>query len=217
MSRFSGRRRDSGRNSSSGLWLKSRIAELDFSSFQRCVWLWLGASGYRHMLFCGRRAQRGRSAAGPDFLVRIGDEGMNVAVQIRHWKSPVSKRAVDELRGVLLRDNIPAGMIVASSTCSPAARFAAEEYGGRPIRIIGIDRFCESLDALGIRLDDKFFALVGQFTLGTAAASTMAHRMKANADMQYEADFGSWEPINWPLLIVLTLILGLVAVWRIWR
>lgn len=202
----------SGSSSNSGLYARSRICALDFKAFQRCVWLWLGANGYRHMLFCGRRAQRGRSASGPDFLVRVGDEGMNVAVQIRHWKSPVSKRAVDELRGVMLRDNIPAGMIVASSICSPAAKGAAAEYNGRPVRIIDIDRLAESLVALGLA-HSKFFGMIQQFSLGTPAATVAALRAKA-AVSKGEADFDSPEPVNWPLLLGLALAL-LAALW--WR
>lgn len=206
----------SGRNSSSGLWLKSRIEQLDFRSFQRCVWLWLCASGYRHMLFCGRRSERGRSASGPDFLVRIGEEGMNVAVQIRHWKSPVSKRAIDELRGVLLRDNIPAGMIVASSPCSKAAKFAAAGFGGRPIRVIGIDRFCESLQALGLG-HDKFFAMLGQFSLGTVDATIQANWVRATVAKESEVEFGEPVPINWRLLLLLVIFASLALIWRALR
>lgn len=208
--------RTSGGNSSSGLWLKSRIERLDFSSFQRCVWLWLGASGYRHMLFCGRRTQRGRSATGPDFIVRIGEEGMNVAIQIRQWKSPVSKRAVDELRGVMLREDIPAGMIVASSTCSRAAKIAATEFGGRPIRIIGIDRFCEALQAFGLA-HDTFFSMVGQFTLGSPAATTIAQRLCTSSEKPFEVEFGNPQPFNWSLLILLGLVVAISLIWQVLR
>lgn len=38
------------------------------------------------------------------------------------------KRAVDEMRGILLRDQIPAGMIVSSSQVSRAARLAAATF-----------------------------------------------------------------------------------------
>lgn len=201
----------SGSNSNSGLYAKRRLANLDFGSFQRCVWLWLGASGYQHMRFCGRRTQRGRAASGPDFLVRIGPDGMDVAVQIRHWKSPVSKRAVDELRGVLLRDDIPAGMIVATSPCSRAARIAAADFQGRPIRIIGIDRLSESLHTLGLELDERFFRLIRQFTLGSAEAAPRARAARLVAVERAEPGFADPTPRFDLLVLAFALLAGLIV------
>lgn len=200
----------SGGNSSSGLYATSRIAALDFKRFQRCVWLWLGASGYRHMRFDGRRTQRGRGASAPDFIVRVGNDGMDVAVQVRHWNSPISKRAVDEFRGLLLRQNIPAGMIVAKSHCSRAARLAAAEYPGRPIRIIGIDRFVDSLLQLDFDLSARFLRVLGKVQLGYEKSSpdTNSRRvMRTLADV----DFGDQRP-NWWLLVLAMILLGLVLV-----
>ncbi len=201
-------------SSNSGFRAQSRLASLDFKSFQRCVWIWLGASGYKHMRFCGRRSQRGRKAFGPDFLVRIGQDGMDVAVQVRHWKSRVSKRAVDELRGLMLRDGVAAGMIVASSTCSPAARFAAADFQGRPIRIIGVDRLCESLLSLGLSLDEQFFKMIEQIALGTPAASGAVIKARRLASEQLsDADFGGPGPT---LPLTLALLVALVVILLTW-
>jgi len=200
-----------GGNSSSGLYAPSVLRSMDFQGFQRCVWLWLGASGYQHMRFCGRRTQRGRGASSPDFIVRIGKDGMDVAVQIRHWKSPISKRAVDEFRGVLLRDNIPAGMIVATSSCSRAAKLASSDFNGRPIRIIGVERLCESLEEIGIELNDKFFRLVDRFSLGDARAERRKTRLRKTAPRS-GADFGTPKASNW-LLMVLVIAIGAAIVW----
>lgn len=171
---------DSGNNSScnSGfIRLRSRIARLDFAPFQRCVWIWLGASGYKHMRSLGRRSCRGRRyASGPDFVVQIDVEsGVTIAVQVRHWKSPLSRRAVDELRGYMQRHGLSAGIIVCSSTISRSARNAAQEYPGRPIRLVGIDRFVASMATLGLGLmdwplrqtiDEAFFRVVHELSLG---------------------------------------------------
>lgn len=157
--------------------LREKLENLTFAEFQRCVWLWLGAIGYRHMLSLGRHHRRGlRAFSGPDFLVRVGvDSSIVIAVQVRHWKSPVSRRAVDELRGYLLRYNIPAGMIVSSSLCSQAARDAASEFLGRPIRLVGVDRLASSMLAmdLGVKdwpfdqtIDEAFFRTLGAVSLG---------------------------------------------------
>jgi hypothetical protein len=164
-------------DSSSGFKrLRARLRHLDFKTFQRCVWLWLGASGYRHMRFLGRRGQRGGKQSGPDFIVQIGvPDGIRIGVQVRHWKSPVSKRAVDELRGHMLRERLSAGMIVASSPSSRAALLAAAEYPGRPVRIVSVDRLAESMMAMelgvvdgpfGICLDERFFRSVKHLSMG---------------------------------------------------
>lgn len=205
-------------SSNSGLYVKSRLSRLDFTSFQLCAWLWLGASGYKHMRFLGRRSQRGRKAGGPDFVVRIGEDGMDVAVQVRHWKSPVSKRAVDELRGALLRDNLPAGMIVASSTCSAAARRAAADFGGRPIRIIGVDRLAESIERLALGFDARFFDMVEHLRLGMGSASVSTAKLQRSiAEKQDEAMFGGSDP-RFPLMVVvLALIAGLLVFWGLRR
>lgn len=209
--------RFSGGNSSSGLYARRRLAQLNFETFQRCVWLWLGASGYRDIKSCGRRAQRGRKAAGPDFVVRLGRDGMEIAVQIRHWQSPVSKRAVDELRGTLLRDNIPAGMIVASSESSIAARVAAATYPGRPIRIIGIDRLCESLEELGIQLDERFFRTLGKISLGSVKSSVHPRQAGLKQAGDRSIDFQLPEPWSFPWLIALVVACYLLLLWSLQR
>jgi hypothetical protein len=170
------------RNSNSSFYVRSSLCRLDFKSFQRVVWLWLGASGYRNLRTLSRGKQRGRGAVGPDFLVQVGDDGFEVAVQIRHWKSPLTKRAVDELRGGLLRDAIPAGMIVCPAQISRAARSAAASYPGRPIRLIGLERLADSLTAL--ELDDSaFFRTIGAMSLGVPVGVGPSHRRKRSIDL----------------------------------
>ena len=200
----------SGGNSSSGFYVASRIAALDFKRFQRCVWLWLGASGYRHMRSGGRRTERGRGASGPDFIVRVGEDGMDVAVQVRHWSSPVSKRAVDEFRGLLLRENIPAGMIVAKSRCSRAARLAAAGFPGRPIRIIGIDRFVESMMQLEFDLSARFLKMLGKVRLGYEADPSDP-KVRRSARTMADVDFGDQRPNRWLLVLALVLLGFVIA------
>lgn len=163
MRRFGIGRRDG--NSRSSFYTRIKLASLDFKSFQRVIWLWLGASGYQNLRTLGRGKQRGRGSVGPDFLVQVGDDGLDVAVQIRHWKSPLTKRAVDELRGILLRDHIPAGMIVCPTRISKAARFAAADYTGRPIRVIGIESLADSMEALDL-VSPAFFRSIQALNLG---------------------------------------------------
>lgn len=196
--------------------LMDRLARLDFNSFQRLVWLWLGVTGHTHMRFLGRRSRRGTS--GPDFLARLGRDGMDIAIQIRHWKTPISKRAVDELRGILLRDDFSGGMIVAASACSKAAKLTAANFNGRPIRIIGIDRLAESLIGLGMgvgagNLDERFFRMIDGLRLGTGPAR-IARLPKPNSFgfRHSPEDPGPERDASWWILLALT-VLSIVIIW----
>lgn len=167
--------RDRDDNSNSSFSMRSALASLDFKSFQRAVWLWLGASGYRNLRTLARGNRRGRGSVGPDFLIQVGEDGMDVAVQIRHWRSPLTKRAVDELRGILLRDQIPAGMIVCPSQISRAARIAASDFSGRPIRVVGMESLADSMEALGLSTS-AFFRSIHAMSLGMPAKQRIHRR-----------------------------------------
>lgn len=179
----------SGGDSSSNrsLYIRSRLASLDFKAFQRVVFLWLGASGYHNLRTLARAKRRGRGSVGPDFLVQAGDGGVEVAVQIRHWRSPLTKRAVDELRGILLRDSIPTGMIICPSPVSRAALIAAADFTGRPIRLIGLESLSNSMQLLGLG-SSAFFRTIGALNLGLAQVSS--HRARSR--------FESADDLTWP-------------------
>jgi hypothetical protein len=204
-------------SSDSRFLIGNRLARLDFDSFQRCIWLWLGASGHTHMRFLGRRSRRGTS--GPDFVARLGRNGALVAVQIRHWKSPISRRAVDELRGTLLRDDIAAGMIVATSNCSNSAKLAAAEYNGRPIRIIGLDRLADSFAELGLgvksgEFDDQFFRAIDNLSFGHQKTDPATPARRLPIDLGYpHGDPPSRHSIWWVFLLMAALLL--VVSWRL--
>lgn len=153
-------------DSSRRIYVRSALRSLNFKSFQRLVMIWLGSSGYHRIRPLNRSHRRGRGSLGPDFLVQVGDDGLDVAVQIRHWTSSLSKRVVDELRGLLLRDQIPAGMIVCPTTVSRAARVAAVCYGGRPIRLVGIESLADSLIAHDLGTPE-FFRTVRALSSGS--------------------------------------------------
>lgn len=196
-------RRDS--NSSRSFYVRSMLSGLDFKSFQLVVWLWLGASGYHKLRALNRPRRRGRGSVGPDFLIQVGEDGIDVAVQIRHWTSPLTKRVVDELRGILLRDQIPAGMIVCPTTVSKAARFAAADFTGRPIRIIGIESLADSMIALGLG-DSTFFRSVGALALGQPDKSSQ-RLFDLPADFASSSDDPGPDRISWILAGVLVLLL----------
>ena len=148
--------------------LEAKLASLPFKPFRNSVVLWLGGIGYRDIRSLDRRHRRGRRrVGGADFIVSTsGVFPSRVAVQIRHWRTPIQRRAVDELRGFMLRHDVPSGLIVASEEFSQKARLTARSYPGRPITVIGPRQLAESMcrlgqgvvrDGAGGRLDERYF------------------------------------------------------------
>ncbi len=206
--RFTNSDRDS--DSSHIFYLRSKLSSLDFKTFQRIIWLWLGASGYQSPQILNRGNRRGRGSVGPDFLVRIGEDGIDVAVQIRHWTSPLTKRAVDELRGVLLRDKIPAGMIICPSKVSRAARFAAADFSGRPIRVIGIESLADSMMALGLS-SPAFFRSIEAISLGLPA---IERRKRPRRTVDFGSSPEGPQPDRAPWVMA-SLLLILLILWLV--
>ena len=144
-------------SSGSGLYtdLRLRLKNLSFSSFQNCVLLWLGAKGYRDICVLRRSAARGnRPKGGADFVASSPySPTFKVAVQVRHWQTPIQRRAVDELWGFMLRHGVPSGLIVTNNGFYPRARAAALEFPGRPIRLVSVTQLAGSLAALGLAVE----------------------------------------------------------------
>lgn len=179
------RTRNSSNNSNNAFnALMTRVQSLSFRSFQMCVLLWLGAKGFEKIRPLGRHFQRGRrSFGGADFLATMPSSNVDVAVQVRHWKTPVQRRAVDELWGFMLRQNIPLGLIVTNSSFMNSAQEAVLEYPGRPVQPVSCRELCGSMAALelGLRkrgsswvLDEPFFGSLSQLSLASAPAGPFA-------------------------------------------
>lgn len=183
---------NSSRNSNSAFYtLLDRIQNLSFRPFQMCVLLWMGAKGFGKIRPLGRRHQRGRrSLGGADFLAQMPGSKIDVAVQVRHWQTPVQRRAVDELWGFMLRRGVPLGLIVTNSSFMKSAEKTALEYPGRPIQLVSGRQLCSSMAALEMGLtqtgtkwilDEPFFRSVGQLCFASAMGKTSAHGGSARA------------------------------------
>ena len=142
---------NNGNNSDSGfLGTITQIRQLDFPSFQALVLLYVRASGYQQMRSLGRNSRQGRRQQGGADLVALiaGPDEMRVAIQIRHRKTKVGRQAVDELRGFLLREGIPTGIIITNSEFQPSASRTVRTYPGRPITLVsswGLAQFVQSV------------------------------------------------------------------------
>lgn len=117
-----------------------RLRSLEFEALELCVCRLLSEIGCRQVCLLGRRRFVGRnSEGGADIIARIDTPtGLERAlVQVKRYSTPVSKRAVDELRGVLLREDCQQGMLIATSPFSPLALHSARRVPLVPIRCIG--------------------------------------------------------------------------------
>lgn len=162
---------DSSSNSNSAFYaLVDRVQSLNFRAFQMCVMLWLGAKGLSNIRPLGRHHRRGRRLqGGAEFLAETSGSRADVAIQIRHWNSPIQRRAVDELWGFMLRRGVPLGLIVTNSRFMKSAEKAALEYPGRPIQLVSVRQLCSSMAALELGLakvdsawilDESFFRTI---------------------------------------------------------
>lgn len=187
-------RRSGNRNSSGNsafYTLLDRIQSLSFKPFQMCVLLWMGAKGFGKIRPLGRHHQRGRrSLGGADFLAQMPGSRVDVAVQVRHWQTPVQRRAIDELWGFMLRRGVPLGLIVTNSRFMKSAEKAALEYPGRPIQLVSGRQLCSSMASLELglaqadtkwTLDESFFRSVDQLCFASTMGKATAHRPLARA------------------------------------
>lgn len=135
--------------------LTDRLRKLSFSAFRNCVYLWLGAKGYRDICVLKRSGARGRRRdGGADFIIRSPHEsGVRIAVQIRHRRTALDASVVDQLWGFMLRQGVPLGLIVTNSRFNPKARTRSQEYPGRPIRLVSVSQLAGSMAALGLGID----------------------------------------------------------------
>lgn len=191
----SSRTDDSGssRNSSSAFYaLLEKVQGLGFRSFLVCVMLWLGAKGFGLIQPLGRVHRRGRRRnGGADFLAKLPNSEAKVAVSVRHWNTPLQRRVVDELWGYMLRNSVPMGLIVTSSSVMRSAENSAESYPGRPIQIVSCRELCSSMGALELGLtksgsdwilDEVFFRTVGSLSVANALTCQI-RRSKGKRDL----------------------------------
>lgn len=173
----SGSNNNGNGNSSLYREVRERVSQLDFSGFQVLVLLWLRAKGYARLTSLGRVHRRGRRLnGGADYLAYV-DVPMSVpiAVQIRHWKTPLQRSVVDQMYGFLLRNHLPLGLIVTSSTVSRAALKAPQQYPGRQIELMSVSRLVSSMMGLGLavrsasplQLDEPFFRMLEHVTVAS--------------------------------------------------
>lgn len=218
-----GRSDSSKRNSSNQIYgqLRDHLERMSFQAFRTLILLWLSAKGYRRIIPIKRSGARGRrQQAGADFLADSPyAPRQRVAIQIRHWRSPVQKRVVDEFRGFLIRNRIQEGLLVANQAFYDAALRVCQADSAWPVRPWSIARLSGSLAALGLgveidkkgfRVDDNFFRGLRQIQIGRLPAGNRTTKAPSRSLPDFARIFpdGSWW---WPIALVILFLLLLLG------
>lgn len=139
----------------------------------------LSHAGYLNISPSERRSYRGRYTTSGYDMSALAEEAFGnlpVLIQIKCQKTPVSRQAVDALRGVMLRHGVSQAILICLSRFSPQARAAAATYTGRPVRLIDGMDLARMMVGLGIgvdgdartstKLDEDVFKRLERFTVG---------------------------------------------------
>lgn len=119
--------------------LRTRATWLSYMAFAVCVQRVLAAEGYEELRSFGRLSFRGGSSLGGADLEGLAPLPFGKAatlIQLKRYARTVPRRFVDELRGTMMRYQVPQGVLVTTATFSRRARLAASLYPGRPVRLI---------------------------------------------------------------------------------
>lgn len=211
MSPNTNRTNNSGSRSNSVFYtLLEKMQSLSFLPFQMCVLLWLGSKGFRSVRPLGRIHRRGRRGnGGADFLAKPPGLEVDVAIQVRHWRTPLQGRAVDELWGFMLRNKVPLGLIICGSGILESAERTASEYPGRPVQLVSCRQLCSSMAELELGVvkpkdkwlvDEGFFRSVHKLAfasaMSVAAPGGMASRLIESALTRRGLDKEPSEPAH---------------------
>jgi restriction endonuclease Mrr len=148
--------------------LQARLGKLSYLSLALLTRRLLASMGYTSVRLLGRRHWRGRTEyGGADLSAQWAEPGGAAAlVQVKRYARPVSRRFVDELRGAILRQGFPQGVLVTTGEIALKARDAADSYPGRPIRLIDGAEFARLLIQAGIGVRTIPDLATGAETLG---------------------------------------------------
>ena len=150
--------------------LMTELYRLPFPAFLEFIAELLRSMGYHHVRRSGRSFWHGRTATGGWDLQATTLTGVSrghVAVQVKRYERPVSRRFVDELRGAMSRDNARDGLLITTSRFAPKAHVAAEGVPTKPVRLVDGEELLEWMIAyrVGVRLrkPDRFHVDLGFF------------------------------------------------------
>ncbi len=119
--------------------LTGEVLSLSFHAYEHLIQELLTKLGYAQARLLDRTSWRQCTNHGGmdmEAYAKIGITAERIVLQIKQYRRPVSRRFVDELRGVVLRTGAGQGVIITTSTFSAVARKAALEDKTAPIRLV---------------------------------------------------------------------------------
>src|SRR5579859_4807508 len=136
--------------------VQARLLSLSFHAFEQCVRQVLLAAGYGEVRLLGRTERRQYTRHGGLDMVAVARAGVTstrIALQVKQYERPVSRRFVDELRGAMLRTGATHGVIATTSTFPDAARRAAYGDPNLPVRLVDGEELLDLMlrHAVGVR------------------------------------------------------------------
>ena len=111
-----------------------QLTALPFEGFELAVCRQLTAMGYSQVRLLGRSHLVGRNKNGGADLagtISAGVGTQTIVAQLKQYRRDISRRAVDELRGVVLRTGTDHGILITTGTLSSLAK-SASSRGLRP-------------------------------------------------------------------------------------
>jgi len=133
--------------------LRDELLGLSFHGYEQCVRSLLRSMGYAQVRTVGRTHLRGRTLHGGLDMTALSQTGVTrsrIALQVKQYGRPVSRRFVDELRGACLRVGAEQGLLVSTSAFSRAARKAAADEGPAPVRLVDGEELLDLLIGHGV-------------------------------------------------------------------
>jgi membrane-bound metal-dependent hydrolase YbcI (DUF457 family) len=203
--------------------LLSQAQSLSFHAFEHLVSDLLERMGYQDVTFLGRTHPRQRTRHGGAELMASAQTGVTAArvvVQVKQYARPVSRRFIDELRGVMLRLQSSQAIIVTTATFAQPAQRAAVRHPLLPVRLVDgaeLGHLLTQYD-LGVRksrrgkpvLDRPYFRSLRRRFPGTASTAIMQRHTPSVASQ----DALSTSTPNSPTMLYRThLAAGIASLW----
>lgn len=133
--------------------LKEQIHSLSFHAYEVLIQELLTKLGYAQARLLERTQWRQCTRHGGmdmEAYAKTGITAERIILQIKQYHRPVSRRFIDELRGVVMRTGAGQGVIITTSMFSKVAKQVAFEEKTAPIRLVDGDELTGLLLQFGV-------------------------------------------------------------------
>jgi restriction system protein len=179
--------------------LREQLEQMAFAAFANLMKRLLYQSGYLSVQPTGRNHKRGKKPHGGLDLTARSETELSSAltlVQLKQYRRTVSRRFVDELRGVMLRRGAAQGLLLTLSRFSRVAHQAAGESTLAPITLIEGEEILDLLFAFRIGvfevrgrwfLDDTYLDFLQQRSMSTGAMESLPFKSAHDNSTEFDS------------------------------